>query len=545
MMPFIVLAGNDQPIQNEASSFTPFYSEDFNGTLPAGWQTIDNFTNNFEWFHTMTGAKNGDSLSVAGTTASNGYMIYDSDSLNQTTGWENSDLISPIIDCSTHPTVRLNFNELLKYFNDTATVSVSNDGNSWTIVHNSSLGLTQNASTPNPNNVDIDISSIAGGQDTVYIKFNYRANYSYYWMIDDVQLYEISNTDVSLTSIIAPVANCTALGATEAVTVNIFNSGASAITAGYDVTFIMDGGTPVTEHVMTAIPPDTNLVYTFTGTADVSAPGMHTIIAYIVMAGDTNTANDTVVSTFFNGPHSVDYGTGFEDTDDFSGFDTEDVNNDSITWEISSIAPYAGSKCAQVASATADDWLFTSCIALDATIVYELSYFYRTTSTSTQADFQVMIGNTQDAAGMTQEIVPFFRVDNVFYLPGSSVFSVSTTGSYFVGFHVTNGDSLVGIRLDNILVSPDSGVGMSDLNSVMFSVFPNPSTGIVNLNSTQSSASGFVVEVINSIGELVSSSKAETLTNYTLNLQNHPSGVYQVRVISDKGITTRKVSISH
>ena len=99
---------------NQINSFTSFYSQDFMGGIPAGWQTIDTASPaGFNWKYTTTGANNGDTLSSNGTSAGNGYMIYDSDSANITFGSENADLISTSINCSLHPNVHLSFNEYL------------------------------------------------------------------------------------------------------------------------------------------------------------------------------------------------------------------------------------------------------------------------------------------------------------------------------------------------------------------------------------------------------------------------------------------------
>ena len=86
---------------------TPFFSEDFSGGLPSGWQVIDSAGIGVNWHFTTTGTFNTayDSLSVIGTTAANGYMIYDSDSANTTLGGENADLISVSINCSLYPNV--------------------------------------------------------------------------------------------------------------------------------------------------------------------------------------------------------------------------------------------------------------------------------------------------------------------------------------------------------------------------------------------------------------------------------------------------------
>ena len=533
------------------NSFTPFFSEDFAGGFSSGWQAIDRAGNGVNWHYTTTGTYNTlyDSLSVVGTTAVNGYMIYDSDSANTSVGGENADLISPSINCSSHPNVHLSFNEYLIHYNDTATLLVSNNGINWTQFHNSSAGLAAQTGTTNPHTVDVDISSVAANQSTVYIRFNYRADFSFFWMIDDVHLYEAPAKDGSISNITSPVTHCMPLSSTEPVTVIVFNNGGDSIKGGFDLTFIADNGTPVTENVTNVIASGASLNYTFTGTADFSTPGNHTIIAYITFAGDTISSNDTLSSNVYSGPHIINtsnsYSNGFEISDDLSGFITEDNNADSITWNISNVSPHSGIYCAQISSVMANDWYFTTCLDLDSSIIYKLAYYYRTSSTATQANFQIKIGTSQSSGSMTQEIVPFSLITNIFYQHASVQFNVGNSGTYYLGLHVQNGDSLTGFRIDDLNISPDSGLSISAINNITVSVFPNPSSGIFFINTKQNSSIGYAIEIISPTGKLISSKLADRLIKYEIDLHDQPAGIYLLRVISENGISTRKISIVH
>jgi hypothetical protein len=99
--------------QNQVLTTTPFFTEDFASGLPAGWQTVDNAGNGVNWGYTTTGIANQvdypgyDSLSTTGTSAANGYMLYDSDASNGGVGGEDADLITDAIDCSAHSNVHL------------------------------------------------------------------------------------------------------------------------------------------------------------------------------------------------------------------------------------------------------------------------------------------------------------------------------------------------------------------------------------------------------------------------------------------------------
>ncbi|MFN8165432.1 MAG: choice-of-anchor J domain-containing protein [Bacteroidia bacterium] len=540
-----------QKSPNQVLSNTIIYSEDFAGGLPVTWQAVDNAGNGVNWAYTTTGIANQgtypgyDSLSGLNTTAANGYMIYDSDASNGGVGGEDADMITGPVDCSTNSNVHLYFNELIVHYNESATVSVSTDGTTWTQVFDASAGLSQNGATPNPYAVDLDISAIAAGQAAVYIKWNFTGDYDYFWMIDDVALYQVDGTDAEMSSVIAPTTGCTALTNAETVTVSIFNAGGSDFNT-FDVSYIVDGNAPVTETANVLVAAGQSVNYSFTAQADFSAPGTHTITAYVSLLGDTNQTNDTVNATIYVGPHPVTTTTaftnGFEMTDDMSGWSVEDLNNDTISWVLSNVVPHTGSYCAKIAGGVTDDYLYTTCLDLNDTAHYDLTYYYRNTLTNNQANFEVVLASDQNSGAVVTSIVPMSLVTNYAWLPGTVQFQVPASGTYYIGFHVVNGDSLVNFRIDDINLIQNNGVGIVNVEAGKIAVYPNPSQGFISLNSSLTSDS-YLVTVTNSIGQVVFSDKFNQLNEQKINLTAQPAGQYIVKVISDKNVYTQKVNI--
>ncbi len=178
---------------------TAFYSEDFAGGVPAGWTIIDSISpsNGEIWLWSDTIVPfviyNGvDSFSTNGTTAANGYMIYDSDGYGNNTTLENTSLRSPPISCAAQSSVHLGFNHYYRDFiNSVATVYVGTDTVNWFPVR------TFNATTTNPEGVDIDISSIAANHDSVYLLFQYTGSWGWYWMLDDIQLADAATIGIN------------------------------------------------------------------------------------------------------------------------------------------------------------------------------------------------------------------------------------------------------------------------------------------------------------------------------------------------------------
>lgn len=99
-----------------------------------------------------------------------------------------------------------------------------------------------------------------------------------------------ANNDTGVIAIIAPEDG--ALSSTESISVMVRNYGITAQT-NVPVTFSIDGGTIVTETITETIPPESNLMYTFTATANLENDGQtYTINACTTLAGDELASND-------------------------------------------------------------------------------------------------------------------------------------------------------------------------------------------------------------------------------------------------------------
>ena len=200
---------------NNSSSLTPIWSEDFSGGFPALWSTNStNMSGAFAtcpWVWTTDGTwgywngNNGSAPSngLTSTSAADGYLICDTDSANHyangqpsgsTYQYIESLVTTNAIDLSAYPAVSLEFEHLFRYNNlgngsfTPPTVYVSSDSVNWTPYLVNS-GIANNTQSSNPEYTSINISNVAGNQSTVYIRFCWVAR-CYYWMIDDIKIVE-------------------------------------------------------------------------------------------------------------------------------------------------------------------------------------------------------------------------------------------------------------------------------------------------------------------------------------------------------------------
>jgi hypothetical protein len=180
------------------------WSDDF--AVDTNW-TISNSSGNTDNWVIGTGIPSGQFpiAGIASTTAANGFALFDSDLL--CSGNQNAHLTTADpIDFSGHPGVILKFQENYRNYNDSTFVEVSLNGTTWTkIPINTSYGI--NASTTNPLDVTVNLTSIAGNQPTVWIRFTFYSSTAafgpnggcgYAWMIDDVVVEDAPDFDVKL-----------------------------------------------------------------------------------------------------------------------------------------------------------------------------------------------------------------------------------------------------------------------------------------------------------------------------------------------------------
>lgn len=189
-----------------------FWTEDFSGgDIPAGWTNEDVLTPTGTPNVTFVWSNNPNDVSVAALGyqpssifnaigAENGYLWCNSDrGLTAAPGTDHgTKLTTTAIDCSGQPTVRLTFESLIGVFDydaiDAVKVRVSTDMTNWTDFVPFPCLVTGAAAPPctrwsaNPQGVQLDISSVAANQATVYLQFDWVGGWEYFWAIDNIAL---------------------------------------------------------------------------------------------------------------------------------------------------------------------------------------------------------------------------------------------------------------------------------------------------------------------------------------------------------------------
>ncbi len=286
------------------NALVTYFMEDFEATdlAAAGWTTNDADGDTYDWSIADRGAHGGNNCATSASW------------VDQTVGAVHPDnwLISPTIDLTAASgTIFLEWHVRAQdqtWPSEVYRVLVSTSGTAVSDFTEVYPDETVQAHGPDGNEYwkrTLDISSYVG--QNIHVAFeHHNVTDMFYINIDDVSVYQNTVVDAGLTEITAPNNNsgCTLTNA-EPVTVTVFNYGGSALT-DFDVSYSIDGGTPVVEHVTGVnVAPSTSYNYTFTQTADLSTLGYYTINANINLTGDSDGSNNTVSTNVTSGDAQI------------------------------------------------------------------------------------------------------------------------------------------------------------------------------------------------------------------------------------------------
>lgn len=133
-------------------------------------------------------------------------------------------------------------------------VGVSNDGKSWKEYN--VLGDRPAATNMHePVSEEINISEVAAAQPTVYIRFFWKGMFSWYWMVDDIELTEPFEYDVALETLVSHQAQGNEFTSQDTLKVRLRNVGSREIGENFEVTAVLGDGRQLKALVNAAAAP--------------------------------------------------------------------------------------------------------------------------------------------------------------------------------------------------------------------------------------------------------------------------------------------------
>ncbi|MEO0038798.1 MAG: hypothetical protein RIQ59_2009 [Bacteroidota bacterium] len=104
---------------------------------------------------------------------------------------------------------------------------------------------------------------------------------------------------------------------------------------------------------------------------------------------------------------------------------------------------------------------------------------------------------------------------------------------------VANQFQVDNVNISAVAVEDLLGTNTNSFATKEFSVFPNPAKDFVNVSSTSSSINSIEISDLN--GRVVKTVNAIDAANAQVNIADLSTGVYMMKIASDKGTTTKKV----
>jgi len=517
------------------------------------------------------------------TTAANGYMLFDADSVNfpLSPNYINltGELISPVIDLSSQTSVLLTFEQDFRYCcsgSHDVSVSVSTDGGgTWGTPHAVLNGTQTNDDFYTTNGdsylMALNLTNEAGSQANVKLKFTWDGNNSgsshYYWSIDDVSLADLPAHDlVAYSSWIAGENNDgieygrTPENQTDAnwlVGTEVYNFGANIET---NVTLDADFGAFTSQTVETPFAVDTT-IYMESTEALTLTPALYTG-AYTVTSDDETSAsplfgNNSGAREFEITPASTNPGSIYSQdgigvyaspnltsigTNSFT--DGEDGLVLATMYHIKNSAEVDGIRVMLANGTVPGGEVYGSIKDTSLFWANDMSPLFATQSAIvTAADinagyidvaFSSAITLTPGAYYAAVELFSNGNANDIVVVDDQTVpqpFDASAI--YIAGDQSWSNGTALAIRM----LMGDTWLSVDGPELTGVSIYPNPSEGIVNVSNDGQVA--HVIEVFNMAGQVVLTKEASSAT--TIDLSAFDSGVYMVQVSNEAGTIMERV----
>lgn len=496
---------------------------------------------------------------IQSTTAANGFALFDSDLM--CSGNQNSIVYNTTpVDLGVYPYVTLEFESYYRKFQGTAYVGFSTDAVNWTYVEvHTNLGA--NDATENPEIVSVAAPVIAGSP-TAYICFRYQGGCDYAWMVDDVKIVTTPSYDLKTTYSLyhsefyqysqIPLLQV----APTKFNVGVTNNGVNDLTnimLAVDVT----GQETTTLNSVPVATSVTGQVDTLTVSYTPSALGVYNFAQTLSLnETDENPANNSglpnVSFEVTNNTYAVDKGAPYAD---YPALETIFLDATIPYTELgNSFDIYANQDLYAI-----DVHLSTA--STQGGEFYGILYEYNS-SASSASDLWTNTGNetdlfTIDASTTLGDIVTLNFTSPVSLAPGTYMISVreSSDGAVFSrsGFttgntqswcwinSTSNGPSWTGLSSTPVVrMNFDASVSVANAGVLEgVKVYPNPSTGVINVSNDLNIENTVVVTDIS--GKLVTSKKSSVAT--TIDLGAFGAGVYMIEVSNLNGKKVERVVI--
>ncbi|MBO4307742.1 MAG: choice-of-anchor J domain-containing protein [Bacteroidales bacterium] len=291
----------------------------------------------------------------------------------------------------------------------------------------------------------------------------------------------------------------------------------------YTVSWTFEGGNPTSANTASA-------------SCTWNTPGTYNVSVTVTNANGTDTRNGTI--TLANYVYFFD----FEDKAEYNDWTFIDADGDGFNWSLDYLRGQGaahGESNGMLASASwnssagalnPNNWAFTGAITLPDNDNVHIEWYEKGQDANYAAEkYRVYVATSQSIDAAT-EIGSYTAT-------GSWVLRKASLAAYkgqtvYIAFRHCDVTDMFYLDLDDMGISTEAFVGIENPNTVAMNLYPNPTNGIVNIETEGLQK----VEVLDMTGRVVM-----TTSENNVNMSNLSNGIYMVRVTTMNGITTQKV----
>ena len=298
----------------------PFYKEDFSGgKIPDGWYIPKVGNWDPQWIVTnqpYPGSYKYQQQAPPIASKSRGYHLQfqagyftdeDVESWVKKKNYPDGYIISAPINCADKKSVVLKFQQTFRWWDyakhDTAGlfVGISTDSIHWQEwdVRSNIKSATDMVS---PLKQEINISKWAANQPKIFIRFYWKGMQAWYWMVDDIELYEADAKDIGIVQLLSHSENKNTFTANDKLTIKIKNYGAQDITGKVTVNATIDGkaiAAQIIDADKKAIKSEEEMEVVFPNINLAGLP-IHKLSFTVTAAGDETPENNNLSQTISN-----------------------------------------------------------------------------------------------------------------------------------------------------------------------------------------------------------------------------------------------------
>ena len=588
-----------QRIDLTAQRGGPIWSDDFSD--PSTWVTdFDATASSLEWEIGMNLGAGGFAPidTIQSTTQYNGYAMIDSDEYGgENGGTEIEDswfTTASSIDLSANDNVVLEFeSQYYKWTYEECYVVISTNNTDWPeLTPDTDIsgmdnvfhvwpGMETQDNVDNPTLVRINISEVAGGESTVWVRFHWTGTWGYCWFIDDVAIVPQPSDDIVLESAYVShngtgeeygMIPASQTGQNMLIGSDVYNFGAAAQTNlswTADFTgptpFNVSGSLASLESDSTTIFEDATVnstlaVGTYVGTFEVESDGDNSTGAQF---GNNTRTREFMVTESDGGQFAID-GIGV-----YSNPVVGSLGTNSFTDGADGFMMLAYYNIVGAMAVPSVEILLASTTVPGGTIqvaVHDTADVFgdNVVDPLEQSDAYTITQADVDAGSVTIAFSEAVELEDNAYFVSCEMFSNDGANDirilddetvpqpfycsmiYIPNDQVYSNGTAVGIRINTVSEDPDGVEEIGNLSSL--SVSPNPTSGLLTLSLNLDNPTDLNIEVIGVDGATVmtvTEAKANGMLRKQLDMSELANGAYLIKVTSDNGVRTERVMISH